>query len=211
MREPTEMQQARREEGPLTERGLQRKQALLDAARRVFERKGFIDTTVRDITTEAGVAHGTFYTYFDTKEAVFTAVSRAVVDDMLAALAVPVTSDDLHGRVRDAVRRYVEAYRPHATFLGLMEQVGTFSPELRQLRLDTRTAFVERTQRGITGMQARGLADPNLDVEYTAESLGAMLEHVCYLWFTLDRKFEEGRLIDALSAIWEKAIVARLE
>ncbi|MDH6291986.1 TetR/AcrR family transcriptional regulator [Rhodococcus opacus] len=206
MRRPTEVQQIRRDEGPLTDRGAQRKQALIQAARRVFERKGFIEATVRDITTEAGVSHGTFYTYFDTKEAAFAAVSNAVVESMLTALAVPTPSHDFHGRVRDSVRRYVHAYRPHATIIGLMEQVGTFSPEMRQLRLDVRKAFVTRTRRGIESMKARGVADPNLDAEYTAESLGAMLEYVCYVWLSLDRQFDEERLIDALSTIWEKTL-----
>ena len=180
----------------------------MDAARAVFERKGFIDTKVSDIAAEAGVAHGTFYTYFDTKEAIFTAVSYDVVDDMLAALAVPVAADEFHDRVHDAVRRYVDAYRPHATFIGLIEQVGAFSPDLRQLRLDIRTAFVKRTQHGIEAMKKRGVTASDIDTEYTAEVLGAMLEYTCYLWLCLDRKFDEERLIDALSAIWEKAILA---
>ncbi|MCX2929338.1 TetR/AcrR family transcriptional regulator [Mycobacterium sp. CVI_P3] len=207
---PTEDQQARRDEGPATARGAQRKRALLAAARAVFERKGFIDTKVSDIVAEAGVAHGTFYTYFDTKESIFKAVSYAVVDEMLAALTVPVAADEFHDRVHDAVRRYVDAYRPNATFLALMEQVGTFSPDMRHLRLDVRRAFVERTQRGIEAMKARGVGGPDVDAEYTAEALGAMLEYTCYVWFSLDRQFDEDRLIDALSAIWEKAIRTRV-
>jgi len=49
------------------------------------------------------------------------------------------------------------------------------------LRLDVRKVFVLRTRRGIESMKARGLADPGLDAEYTAESLGAMLEYICYM------------------------------
>ena len=190
----------------MTDRGAQRKEALLSAARRVFERKGFIDTRVSDIAKEAKVSHGTFYTYFDTKEAIFKAVSHAVIDSMLASMAITIPSTDFHDRVRDSVRRFVQAYRPNATMIGLMEQVGTFSPEMRELRLDVRETFVRRTERGITRMKERGMTDPDLDVEYTAESLGAMLEYTCYVWFSLDRPFEEDRLIDSLSAIWEKAL-----
>jgi len=125
---------------------------------------------------------------------------------MLASLAVPVASRDFPGRVRDSVRRYVDAYRPHAKIIGLMEQVGTFSAEMRQMRLDVRKAFVQRTRRGIESMKARGLADPELDAEYTAESLGAMLEYICYMWFSLEHPFEEDRLVAALSTVWEKTI-----
>jgi AcrR family transcriptional regulator len=206
---PTEIQQARRDSGPATDRGALRKAALLVAARRVFERKGFIDTRVSDIAKEAHVSHGTFYTYFDTKEAIFSAVSHMVIDEMLASMAISIPTTGFEERVRDSVRRFVRAYRPHATMIGLMEQVGTFSPEMRELRLDVRDTFVRRTQRGITRMISDGLADPDLDVEYTAEALGSMLEYTCYIWFTLDKNFDEDRMVDSLAMAWQKALTSR--
>ena len=203
---PTETQQTRRDEGPLTGRGAQTKASLLAAARQVFERKVYAEVSVRDITREAQVAHGTFYTYFDTKEAIFAAVCQIVVNDMLDAITAPITNPDFHGRVHDAILRYVRAYRPNAKIIGVMEQVGFSVPELRSLRLDVRRAFIERTERGIRRMQTAGLADAELDVAYTAEALGAMIEYTCYMWFTLDHEFDEERLIDALAGIWEKAL-----
>ncbi|WP_342661402.1 helix-turn-helix domain-containing protein [Rhodococcus ruber] len=206
MRGSTETQQTRRDEGPLTGRGAQTKSALLSAARQVFERRGFADVRVKDIVKEAQVSHGTFYTYFDTKEAIFREVSLVVVNDMLESMTSPNTSANFHGRVHDAILRYVRAYRPNAKIIALMDQVSFSAPELRNLRLDVRRAFVERTERGIKRMQALGLADADLDVEYTAEALGAMIEYTCYMWFTLDHPFEEDRLIDALADVWEKAL-----
>jgi AcrR family transcriptional regulator len=47
---------------------------LLDAAVRVFARKGFHASRVGDIAEEAGVAHGLLYHYFDSKEQVLEAV-----------------------------------------------------------------------------------------------------------------------------------------
>lgn len=206
MADPTEAQQTRRDQGPLTGRGARRKEALLDAARRVFEDIGFIDARVSDIAKEARVAHGTFYTYFDTKEAVFKAVCEKAIDDMLVSMAITIPTKDFHTRVRDSVRRFVQAYQPHATIIGLMEQVGLFSPEMRELRLDMREAFVARTKRGIQRLQEGGDADPGLDVEYVSEALGAMLEHTCYVWFSLGRDFEEERIVDSLSLIWERTL-----
>lgn len=203
---PTETQQLRRDQGPVTDKGAARKRALLTAARTVFETKGFIETRVSDIVKEARVSHGTFYTYFDTKEAIFTAVSHEVIDAMVAGMTHSIPTSDFGERVHDSVRRFVDVYRPHAKMIGLMEQLGTFSPEMRELRLDVRDTFVQRTRRGIERMIANGVADPDLDVEYTAESLGAMLEYTCYVWFCLGRDFEEERLIDALSAIWTKTL-----
>ena len=41
----------------------------------MFEERGFLDTRVADIVAAAGVAQGTFCSYFDSKEAAFTEVA----------------------------------------------------------------------------------------------------------------------------------------
>ncbi|MDQ6523468.1 TetR/AcrR family transcriptional regulator [Nocardioides sp. LHD-245] len=211
MSEVVDPQQARRDQGPLTERGVQRREALLSAARRVFETKGFVDARVSDIVREAKVSQGTFYTYFDTKEAVFAAVARGVVDAMLLLMAPPVPDTDFHDRITDSVRRFLHAYRPHARMIGLIEQVGTFSPEMRDLRLDLRETFVRRTERGIVRLVDAGVTRADIDVEYTAEVLGAMLEYTCYVWFSLGREFDEERLVTTLSDIWKQALAPTVD
>src|SRR5207344_1586094 len=66
----------------LTDRSIAQRQAgaeekrrqILDAAVRVFARRGFHTSRVGDIAEEAGVAHGLLYHYFDSKDAVLQAV-----------------------------------------------------------------------------------------------------------------------------------------
>jgi AcrR family transcriptional regulator len=53
-----------------------RREEILAAARRVFAERGFRGTTIADIAEEAGIALGTIYLYFPSKEAVFGALSR---------------------------------------------------------------------------------------------------------------------------------------
>lgn len=202
----SEPQQVRRDNGPTTGKGEARKRELMDAARAVFERMGYFDARVSDIAREAKASHGTFYTYFDTKEAVFAALAHDVIDSMLAGLRRSTPTTDLDERVRDSIQRFIEVYRPNAKMIGLIEQVGTSSPEMLSLRLGVRDAFVQRTRRGIQRMMATGQADSNLDIEYTAEVLGAMLEFSCYLWFCLGKQFDEKRVVDALTATWIRTL-----
>lgn len=68
------------EKAPRTERGRRTLRALLDAAAAEFGEKGFHDGSISGITARAGVALGSFYTYFDSKDAIF----RALVSDMSA-------------------------------------------------------------------------------------------------------------------------------
>src|SRR5262250_3381524 len=50
-----------------------KRKAILDAARSVFAKKGFADTSVEDIAEQAGIAKGTLYLYFPSKDQIYLA------------------------------------------------------------------------------------------------------------------------------------------
>lgn len=205
---PSESQQQRRVSGPQTGKGQARKAELLAAARRVFERHGFLDARVADIVAEAAVAHGTFYSYFDSKDTIFQAVVESVVERMLEEFSTP---HDEPGstpldRVRAGLRRYIDVYRANARIIALMEQVGTFTPEMRRTSLHIREAWLAQLERAVKRQQAEGIADPAVDPYMMVEVLGAMAEHTCYLWFTLGQPYEEEQVLDALTTAWARAL-----
>src|SRR4028119_2050530 len=70
--------QAASEKTPRTERGRKTLRRLIEAAAQEFGERGFHEAAITGITQRAGVALGTFYTYFQSKEEVF----RALVRDM---------------------------------------------------------------------------------------------------------------------------------
>ncbi len=79
---------------PTTERGTRTRAALIAAARKVFERSGYLDARLIDIAKEAGCATGSFYTYFANKEEVFAAVLEVARDDMMHPGMGRVATDD---------------------------------------------------------------------------------------------------------------------
>lgn len=92
---------------PRTARGAKTMRKILDAALAEFGKRGFSDSSVVSITRRAKVALGTFYTYFDSKEALFA----ALVQDMSAKVrdhVAPVFADAVDGL--DAERRALLAY-----------------------------------------------------------------------------------------------------
>lgn len=72
--DPDSTKRAETRKSPRSRRGTRTRAALVAAARSVFERDGYLASRVTDIADEARVAHGTFYTYFDSKAEVFAAV-----------------------------------------------------------------------------------------------------------------------------------------
>jgi AcrR family transcriptional regulator len=87
-----------------TERRLQ----ILDAARDVFARRGYNQTTIDDIVAQAGVARGTFYLYFDDKRAVFSELIDRFAAQLTGAIQRIVT-DDSSRSVADQVRQNIRA------------------------------------------------------------------------------------------------------
>jgi AcrR family transcriptional regulator len=61
----------------------ERREDLLEAARQVFSTKGLPNATISDVTEAAGVAKGTFYLYFDSKETLLGALKQRFVDDLV--------------------------------------------------------------------------------------------------------------------------------
>src|SRR5258705_732381 len=92
---------------PRTPRGERTMRKILDAAREEFGERGFSDSSIVGITQRAGVALGTFYTYFDSKEALF----QALVRDMSAQVRDKVAPalEDAKDAI-DGERRALEAF-----------------------------------------------------------------------------------------------------
>src|SRR5689334_8759245 len=54
---------------------------ILAVARRLFKEKGFDDARIRDIAAEVGMATGTLFNYFPSKEDVAVALAEAAIDE----------------------------------------------------------------------------------------------------------------------------------
>jgi AcrR family transcriptional regulator len=190
---------------PKTQRGARTRAALVDGARRVFEREGFLSTKITDITREAGVATGSFYTYFADKEEVFAAVMDDVRHEMLHPSVE--AGDDPVAAIEAANRAYLEAVRRNARLVGLMEQVGAIDERFRSWRQETGRVFVERNAAGIRSLQRQGLADRGLDPELAARALSAMVSRMAYLAFVsgeVDASPED--VLAAVTRLWANAL-----
>lgn len=72
----------------------ERKAEILDTAEMLFTTKGYNQTTIIDILNEIGIAKGTFYYYFKSKEEVMDAIIMRIVNaDVAAAKAIADNSD----------------------------------------------------------------------------------------------------------------------
>ena len=99
---------------PKTERGRKTRQKLLDAAEVEFGEKGFHDAAISGITRRAGVALGTFYTYFESKEEIFSALVSYMSERTRHWVAERVSgAADRMAAERLGMEAYIEFVRQH--------------------------------------------------------------------------------------------------
>ena len=135
--------------------------AILDAADRLFTRFGYRRTTMDDIATEAGVAKGTLYLYYPSKEALFGAIQARVI---AAAERRCDEAEARGGPLAERLRGLLEAW------FGLMFDRYGESDHLRELQAARVTvgreavegadrAYADRVTRVVAEAQARAEAD----------------------------------------------------
>ncbi|MGW0037073.1 TetR/AcrR family transcriptional regulator [Gordonia sp. NPDC003376] len=198
---------------PATARGERTRAALIAAARQIFERDGFSDARLTDITVAASCSTGTFYTYFDSKEEILDAVLAEAHEDMLHPGFPHVESgseDDPIAVLEAANRAYFEAYKRNAKLRLVLEQVTANMPEFREKRRQRGLVFARRNARHIEKLQETGLADPDLDAMGAAQALSGMVSRMAYQAFAIGvDEVSMDDLTFTATRLWANAIGLR--
>lgn len=194
--------------GELTPKGQRTRARLLEAARTVFEREGFPATRVVDIATEARVAHGTFYTYFDSKTDIFRELVGTVMPEIYHFKRDP--GRGVLTRIQRIERgnlQFYDVYRENVRLFALLEQATTFDDEVRTLRVQLRAGAEGRVRVNVEDLQARGIVDSALDAGIVASCLVAMATHSFYTWhITEQRGYDVEQANKTLTYLWASAL-----
>lgn len=197
---------------PQTARGRRTRDALVAAARTVFERDGYVDSRLVDIVAEARCSVGSFYTWFESKDEVFAAVLHEAQSEMLHPGTGRIeATDDPVAIISASNRAYFEAYRRNARLNQLLQQVAAVDPRFRQMRRARTHAFVTRNARAIADLQRRGLADRGVDPEMAAKALSGMVARLAYDIFVIESADDERtelveQLVETATRLWTNAL-----
>jgi TetR/AcrR family transcriptional regulator, fatty acid metabolism regulator protein len=142
----------------LTDRSIaseEKRRLILDAAVRVFARKGYHTSRVGDIAEEAGVAHGLLYHYFASKEELLETVFRETWRELLDAFARVAESDEpAREQLRQVAAILLRSWRRDPDLVRvLVREVG------RSQTLPARVEEIGSVFLAIEEIVARGRAD----------------------------------------------------
>lgn len=131
---------------PKTARGRRTRQKILDAAEKEFGERGFHEAAINRITEAAGVAMGTFYVHFESKEAIF----RALVAHMghltrrWIAERVSAAPDRLSAE-RLGLEAFIEFVRQHRDLYRIVNESQFVAPDAyREYYTDFASAYQRR-------------------------------------------------------------------
>jgi TetR/AcrR family fatty acid metabolism transcriptional regulator len=134
-----------------------RKESICDAAMRVVARKGMKSVTVQDIADEAGVAKGTVYIYFQSRDEILARTMEGATEKLVEKLAIACREcrsfrDMMERRVRTQLQHFEENRDFFRLYLAMAEPFGerrlkqhpTYLTYLKQLE----TIIGEAIERG---------------------------------------------------------------
>lgn len=195
---------------------MQTRARLVEAAKDSFQEKGFLSTSVADIVKRAGVAHGTFYTYFKSREDVL----REIAEEADAALNAPMQQLILNpaselapaSRIRQAVTTFLEVYQDQAGVMAIVEEAAHYDEHIRSARTERRRTYSQEMARTIRSLQRRGLADRSLDPLLTATLLGSITRTFPQAWLS-DKAVDSSteKVAEHIAKIFVRALSLELD
>ena len=147
------------------------RQRLLAVIEPALERgETYNDLSIGRLVDDAGISRSTFYTYFEDKGDLLTALTEHVITDMIDAgrnwWALPphAGKQDLH----EALRAVAASYRRHGPLWGAIVQTAAYDPAVRDQYDTTVQRAIDEIASHIRAGQTSGSVHPDLDPEPTA-------------------------------------------
>jgi AcrR family transcriptional regulator len=188
--------------------------SLRDAAEQVFVRAGFQATKMADIAREAGVAVGTLYNYFDSKEVIFEEILATRGAEFLANLEPTLEIRSPLERLSAIVHRALEYIDQHsALFAILIERGGVAEYDLQRLGGDLTereyTCFLGQLGDCLrAAIQSRELRR-DIAVPTMVAALSGAMNGATYAWLKRKRRGRLSAVADDLVTLFLAGARAR--
>jgi TetR/AcrR family fatty acid metabolism transcriptional regulator len=199
----------------VAERGADKRDRILTAAERIFARHGFFAAKVSDVAKEAGVADGTIYLYFKSKDDLLISLFERRMRQLNTALKDAIAGKSPREQLRAFVRTYLELVHdePAAAEVLTIElrQSAKFMKEYDNVEL---ADFLRMLAAIVT---ANGM-DAVVPAHMAARMLFGILDEVVIAWVlakapfgggTRPKKFDIVRAADWVIKLVETGLVAK--
>ena len=191
---------------PRTARGRETLRKLLDAAAKEFADLGFHAASISGITRRAGTALGSFYTYFDSKEAIFSALVKDMSESVAREAAAAMSADATGiAREREALTAFLAFARDNKEIYRIIDEAEFADPASYRAHYDgTATRIAARLDAAVT----QGHLAPG-DNEVRAWALMGMNVFLGLRYAVWDDSRPVSEITAAVEALLREGIAAR--
>jgi TetR/AcrR family transcriptional regulator, fatty acid metabolism regulator protein len=184
-----------------------KRRQLLDAAVRVFARKGFHASRVGDIAEEAGVAHGLLYHYFKSKDDVLEAVFDENWSVLLGRIAaVEKTDEPAVDQLRHITAIILRTWLHLPDVVRVVVREFGRSPEVAE-RLDVLAQPIYAIERVIARGVERGEFRRDIDPRFAATVVYGSIDELLTAWVLGRLPGDEADVVAAERTLLEVSLL----
>ena len=196
---------------PLTAKGLQTRDALECAARKLFAERGFHGTTLADITSAAGKSPAVFYRYYDDKEDLLARLAECFLNDVVKpsglTVHLPESPDDTTF-FSAVVTGYWNMFKQNIGIMIAVNQLADAKPRFADVQNDFRRFGMDIVAASVRRAQDQGFG-ADLHPDHTGAAIALMFENFTAVYLRpsgLNLQISDEDAIATLSTIWKKTL-----
>ncbi len=186
-------------------------QQIIDAAVRVFARKGYYNARVSDVAKEAGIAAGTIYLYFKTKDDILVTLFREKMAQFVATLRKSIADEpDAVAKLRRLIFLHFQLLEQHPELAEVVQveqrQGQKFFRGASAHEISSYFALIGSVlEEGVV----EGRFRPGLPVKTATKALFGAMDQMATSWVLGKRGYRLADTAEALADIFLRGVAAR--
>lgn len=195
--------------------GVGKKEQILEAATKLILKKGYSHTSVEDITNEMGIAKGSFYTYFKSKNLLLKTIAEKKIDEMIEkqdnilknALSFEETLKNI---ILVRLKFSNESMKRELVLISLIKNMEALSPEIKEILKRIGEINIDFIKKLLIKFKSELKAEEENFQRYS-ELISAIIREFKVVSFFLDKECNENIFIQDFDTVIEKMNNEKLE
>lgn len=195
--------------------GVGKKEQILEAATKLILKKGYSHTSVGDITNEMGIAKGSFYTYFKSKNLLLKTIAEKKIDEMIEkqdnilknALSFEETLKNI---ILVRLKFSNESMKRELVLISLIKNMEALSPEIKEILKRIGEINIDFIKKLLIKFKSELKAEEENFQRYS-ELISAIIREFKVVSFFLDKECNENIFIQDFDTVIEKMNNEKLE
>lgn len=185
-----------------------KREQLLEAATKLILKKGYSHTSVEDITNEMGIAKGSFYTYFKSKNLLLQTIAEKKIEEMVekqdGILENSLSFEEtLKNIILVRLKFSHESMKRELVLISLIKNIEALSPENREILKKIEQINIDFIKKMLIKFKKELTAEEK-DFQKYSELISAIIKEFKVVSFFLDRGNNENIFIQDFDVVIEK-------